>query len=58
MPATATKADIFFNKTNVALARSQSLVKSWLPPPEEGETEAQVPGAYDLSSDFTFVPER
>lgn len=36
MPSTANKgpseADIIFNRANVALARSQALIDSWLPP--------------------------
>ena len=31
------QADIIFNRTNVALARSQRLIASWLPPKPESE---------------------
>lgn len=32
MPATTSEADIIFNKANLALAKSQRLIASWLPP--------------------------
>ena len=32
MPAATSEADIIFNKANVALAKSQRLIASWLPP--------------------------
>ena len=32
MPATTSEADIVFNKANIALAKSQRLIASWLPP--------------------------
>lgn len=32
MPTNTTEADIIFNKASVALARSQRLIASWLPP--------------------------
>jgi hypothetical protein len=33
------QADIIFNRTNVALARSQRLIQSWLPPKPEAENQ-------------------
>lgn len=35
---TPSEADIIFNRTNVALARSQRLIQSWLPPKTAEET--------------------
>lgn len=32
MPAPASEADVIFNRANVALAKSQRLIASWLPP--------------------------
>ncbi|KAL8872612.1 MAG: hypothetical protein Q9174_001781 [Haloplaca sp. 1 TL-2023] len=37
MAPEASEADIIFNRANVALAKSQRLVASWLPPPTEEE---------------------
>ena len=37
MAATTSEAEIIFNRANVALARSQRLVASWLPPRTEQE---------------------
>jgi hypothetical protein len=33
------QADIIFNRTNVALARSQRLIQSWLPPKPQAEDQ-------------------
>lgn len=32
MSTTQSEADVIFNRANVALARSQRLIQSWLPP--------------------------
>ena len=37
MAATTREADLIFNRANVALARSQRLIASWLPPRTEEE---------------------
>ena len=39
MPASTTEADIIFNRANVALAKSQRLIASWLPPRTEAELQ-------------------
>ena len=36
------QADIIFNRTNVALARSQRLIQSWLPPKPEADQDSPV----------------
>jgi hypothetical protein len=56
------EADIIFNRANVALARSQRLIASWLPPktPEElansNKTEEELQKLEDEL--FTPVPEK
>lgn len=63
------EAEIIFNRANIALARSQRLVASWLPPQQSetsngGRTENQKndnDNAADDNDDdeiFTAVPER
>lgn len=54
------EADIIFNRANVALAKSQRLVASWLPPRTDEEvknskTEAQI--EEEEQELFTPVPE-
>ncbi|KAL9597332.1 MAG: hypothetical protein Q9219_005198 [cf. Caloplaca sp. 3 TL-2023] len=54
------QADIIFNRANVALAKTQRLVASWLPPPTEDEvknakTEAEI--EREEQEIFTPVPE-
>lgn len=44
------QADIIFNRTNVALARSQRLIASWLPP--KAEQPDQTNSAIDEDEDF------
>jgi hypothetical protein len=44
------QADIIFNRTNVALARSQRLIQSWLPPKPEAEQDS--PANQDDDDDF------
>lgn len=47
------QADIIFNRTNVALARSQRLIASWLPPkPEADEHQASTNPTADEDEDF------
>jgi hypothetical protein len=47
------QADIIFNRTNVALARSQRLIASWLPPkPESEQQESTKAAAADEDDDF------
>lgn len=54
------EADIIFNRANIALARSQRLVASWLPP--RTTTTSTDSGAENKQDDddeiFTAVPER
>lgn len=57
MAPTPSEADIIFNKANVALAKSQRLLASWLPPrkPEElqnTKTEEEL----DREEQEVFVP--
>lgn len=58
------EADIIFNRANVALARSQRLVASWLPPvaddeKSKDETESEKAELQKLEDEiFTPVPER
>ncbi|CRG92752.1 hypothetical protein PISL3812_09819 [Talaromyces islandicus] len=58
------EADIIFNRANVALARSQRLVASWLPPAaadekQKGESESDQAELQRLEDEmFTPVPER
>lgn len=44
------QADIIFNRTNVALARSQRLIQSWLPPKPEADQDS--PANQDDEDDF------
>ena len=37
MPNQPSEAEVVFNRASVALAKSQRLVASWLPPPTEAE---------------------
>jgi hypothetical protein len=46
------QADIIFNRTNVALARSQRLIASWLPPKPESEQQESTKAAADEDDDF------
>ena len=39
MSKDASEADIIFNRTNVALAKSRRLIASWLPPRTEDELQ-------------------
>ncbi|KAL8791086.1 MAG: hypothetical protein Q9213_000293 [Squamulea squamosa] len=60
MTAQPSEADIIFNRANVALAKSQRLVASWLPPRTEDElknakTEEQI--EKEEQEMFTPVPE-
>ncbi|PGG95768.1 hypothetical protein GX51_08121 [Blastomyces parvus] len=61
MSVSASEADIVFNRANVALARSQRLIASWLPPPTAEElahakTEEELQREEDEI--FTPVPEK
>jgi hypothetical protein len=47
-----TQADIIFNRTNVALARSQRLIASWLPPKPESENQDLTTSPADGDDDF------
>lgn len=55
-------ADVILNRTNVALARSQRLVASWLPPKTAAEESATSKSEEELRQEedeiFTAVPER
>ena len=48
------QADIIFNRTNVALARSQRLIQSWLPPKPQAEDQDSTnsPANQDDDDDF------
>jgi len=46
------QADIIFNRTNVALARSQRLIASWLPPKPQPEQQESTQAAADEDEDF------
>jgi hypothetical protein len=46
------QADIIFNRTNVALARSQRLIASWLPPKPQSEQQESTQAAADEEEDF------
>jgi hypothetical protein len=46
------QADIIFNRTNVALARSQRLIASWLPPKPQSEQQESTQAAADEDDDF------
>ncbi|EED18364.1 conserved hypothetical protein [Talaromyces stipitatus ATCC 10500] len=56
------EADIIFNRANIALARSQRLVASWLPPRTTSEQSNELGGNKDDEKDddeiFVAVPER
>lgn len=57
----ASEAEIIFNRANVALARSQRLIASWLPPKTQDElanekTEEELQREEDEI--FTAVPEK
>ncbi|EAW13341.1 DUF3245 domain-containing protein [Aspergillus clavatus NRRL 1] len=60
MSVSKIETDIILNKANVALARSQRLVASWLPPPTDAE-QANVKSEEELQKEedeiFTAVPE-
>ncbi|RHZ43613.1 DUF3245 domain-containing protein [Aspergillus thermomutatus] len=60
MSISKTETDIILNKAHVALARSQRLVASWLPPPTD-EEKAHVKTEEELQREedeiFTAVPE-
>ncbi len=60
MPITSIEADIIFNRASVALAKSQRLIASWLPPPTASELAA-AKSAEQVERDeqemFTPVPE-
>ena len=49
MDGTVTDADVMLNRVNVALARSQRLINSWLPQKPAEESEATV---QDVDEDF------
>lgn len=46
------QADIIFNRTNVALARSQRLIQSWLPPKAQAEDQDSTNSPADEDDDF------
>jgi hypothetical protein len=46
------QADIIFNRTNVALARSQRLIASWLPPKPQAEDQDTTKSLADEDDDF------
>ncbi|KAJ9299289.1 hypothetical protein DTO271G3_2911 [Paecilomyces variotii] len=62
MPPPTTEADVIFNRANIALARSQRLVASWLPPKSDEELAQQTKSEEELQREedeiFTAVPEK
>ncbi|MCJ1272030.1 hypothetical protein MMC22_011936 [Lobaria immixta] len=60
MPSPPSEADIIFNRASVALAKSQRLIASWLPPPTASEL-ANAKSEEDVEREeqemFTPVPE-
>jgi hypothetical protein len=60
MPASTNEADIIVNRANVALAQSQRLIASWLPPRTD-EERANAKSEEDIEEEereiFTPVPE-
>jgi hypothetical protein len=55
--ATMAEQDITFNKVNLALARSQRLLESWLPPPSESElASAKTDAELEAEEAETFKP--
>ncbi|KAE8365690.1 hypothetical protein BDV27DRAFT_126473 [Aspergillus caelatus] len=60
MSLSKTETDVILNKANVALARSQRLVASWLPPKtqeEQANTKSEEELQRDEDEVFTAVPE-
>ncbi|KAJ9194356.1 hypothetical protein DTO164E3_5334 [Paecilomyces variotii] len=62
MTAPTNEADVIFNRANIALARSQRLVASWLPPKSDEELAQQTKSEEELQREedeiFTAVPEK
>lgn len=57
MPAAVRPEDVAFNRVSVALARSQSLVASWLPAPSTGAAAAQkTPEQLQQEESALFTP--
>lgn len=59
MSLSKNEADVILNRANVALARSQRLVASWLPAPTEEESVTKSEEELQREEDeiFTAVPE-
>ncbi|KAB8218196.1 hypothetical protein BDV33DRAFT_205704 [Aspergillus novoparasiticus] len=60
MSLSKTETDVILNKANVALARSQRLVASWLPPKtqeEQANTKSEAELQREEDEVFTAVPE-
>lgn len=60
MSLSKTETDVILNKANVALARSQRLVASWLPPKtqeEQANTKSEEELQREEDEVFTAVPE-
>lgn len=61
MSVSKSEADIVFNRANVALARSQRLIASWLPPKtaeEIANTKTEEELQREEDEIFTAVPEK
>lgn len=60
MPASTNGVDVILNRANVALARSQRLIASWLPPRSDEDT-ANAKSEAEIEEEeleiFTPVPE-
>lgn len=58
MPIQTSEADIIFNRASVALARSQRLIASWLPPQSPSElANAKSEQAIEMEEQEIFKPE-
>lgn len=53
---TADEADVVLNRVNIALARSQKIISSWLPPPTKEDADHEQAQDDDLT--FTSMTER
>ena len=60
MPLSSNETDVIFNRANVALARSQRLIASWLPKAADEVANAKTEEQLRREEDeiFTPVPEK
>ena len=52
------EADIIFNRASLALAKSQRLIESWLPPKSAADIKTEEQLEAEEREIFTVVPER